>query len=126
LRSPNIEREKVCPCGKSFTALSDKALYCSCYCRNKYNPNKGSHGNKYKIKYLYGITVEEYNELFQEQEGCCKICGKHQTAFKRKLDVDHCHETGKIRGLLCNRCNQALGLMKDSPENIKAMLEYVS
>lgn len=64
--------------------------------------------------------------MFEEQAGCCKICKRHQSEFKKRLDFDHCHETGKSRGLLCNQCNQALGLMKDNKENIKAMLEYVS
>ena len=66
-----------------------------------------------KLKSRYGITQEDYNKMFDDQQGCCKACGKHQSELKRTLDVDHCHETNKVRGLLCNRCNLILGLCND-------------
>lgn len=56
-----------------------------------------------------GLSLAQYNELFRKQKGCCVICGKHQTEFKRALAVDHNHVTGRIRGLLCNSCNRGLG-----------------
>jgi len=58
----------------------------------------------------YGISLTEYNSLFEEQKGCCYICGKHQLEFKRKLAVDHDHITGQIRSLLCLSCNAHLGI----------------
>lgn len=62
-----------------------------------------------KLKNLYGITIEQYNEMFETQNGCCSICTKHQSEFKRALAVDHDHQTLQIRGLLCGKCNKFLG-----------------
>lgn len=56
----------------------------------------------------YNITIEDYNELFQKQNGCCDLCGIHQSELDRRLAVDHNHETGKVRGLLCIVCNRNL------------------
>ena len=77
------------------------------------------------LRRWYGLTLEDYNQMFEEQNGCCKICNRHQTDFKKRLHVDHCHNTNKVRGLLCHNCNLALGRFMDNPETIKAALEYV-
>ena len=62
-----------------------------------------------KLKYCYGMINEDYNKLFQQQRGYCAMCGKHQLELKRRLDIDHDHKTGGIRGLLCGGCNMRLG-----------------
>ncbi|MBU2051427.1 MAG: endonuclease VII domain-containing protein [Gammaproteobacteria bacterium] len=59
-----------------------------------------------------GITLEEYNQMFAKQNGCCAICGKHQSELKNRLAIDHNHETGEIRGLLCTSCNITLGWLE--------------
>lgn len=64
---------------------------------------------KSRLKTDYGITPEYWQRMFEEQKGCCKICGKHQTEIKGILHVDHNHKTGDIRGLLCMNCNTKLG-----------------
>jgi len=88
--------------------------------------------NKFKIaskrsrlRRRYGIMIEEYNELFNEQNGCCAICGKHQSKVKGGLGVDHCHTTKIVRGLLCRNCNFALGLLHDDIEIIDSVLDYL-
>jgi len=63
----------------------------------------------------YGISLKEWDAMFMSQSGCCAICNKHQSNFKYRLAVDHCHKTGKIRGLLCQNCNTAIGLLQDDP-----------
>lgn len=73
----------------------------------------------YYLLKLYGIAVHGYNRLFEEQQGCCAICNRHQITFKRRLSVDHNHTTGKVRGLLCVACNTDLGVY----ENRKMELE---
>lgn len=78
------------------------------------------------LRRFYGLTLEDYNLMFEEQNGCCKICKRHQIEFKRRLHVDHCHKTGNIRGLLCHNCNLALGRFMDNPVIIQSALEYVS
>ena len=90
--------------------------------RSKANPDKYKN---YSLRYSYGITLEEYNQMFIEQEGCCKICNTHQSALKRKLFVDHCHTTGAVRGLLCQPCNTLLGQAKDDVEILKNAISYL-
>jgi len=61
----------------------------------------------------FNMSLDDYNKLFQEQNGCCAICGKHQSELKKSLGVDHDHTTGKIRGLLCVKCNIAIGMFDE-------------
>lgn len=68
----------------------------------------------------YGLTPEQYNEMFERQEGKCKVCKE-----EIKLVVDHCHTTGEVRGLLCNGCNTGLGLFKDSIDRLEEAVVYL-
>lgn len=72
----------------------------------------------------YGITLVQYHELLKEQGGKCKICGKEPK--KRRLAVDHCHENGHVRGLLCGHCNTALGGFRDKPGNLVRAYCYLT
>lgn len=80
---------------------------------------------QWNLKSKYGITIEEYNEMFQDQCGCCAICNIHQSELKETLYVDHNHLTGEIRGLLCSKCNFVLGLMNDDPTLLGRASEYL-
>ena len=71
----------------------------------------------------YGITQEDFNTLFIKQKGCCAICGKHETDNKQRLAIDHCHNTGKIRGLLCIKCNIDLGTYERRKKEFKKYLQ---
>jgi hypothetical protein len=81
----------------------------------------------YWIESKYGMTKEKYNELLQQQNNGCKICGateaKHRSS--NNLLVDHCHVTGNYRGLLCNRCNTSLGFVNDDIELLENMVKYL-
>lgn len=77
------------------------------------------------LKYHYSITLNEYNDMFEKQNGCCKICFRHQSEFKKSLAVDHDHKTGKIRGLLCSHCNRGLGSFYDNVEILKNAINYL-
>lgn len=77
----------------------------------------------YHIKRTYNLTPEEYHTMYEKQGGLCQVCLNPQT--NKKLSIDHCHQTGKVRGLLCTSCNLALGKLKDDPEIIKSLLLYV-
>lgn len=68
----------------------------------------------------YGLDESTYNELFDKQNGACKICGKEVT-----LVVDHDHATGKVRGLLCNGCNVGLGCFEDTIVNLMRAIDYL-
>ena len=84
-----------------------------------------------KLKTRYGITTEQYAEMVKIQNNRCAICGNEETAkhnrtgLVQKLAVDHCHTTGKNRGLLCQDCNRGLGKFKDSPQRLKKAIEYL-
>jgi hypothetical protein len=79
----------------------------------------------------YGINTDKYVDLLESQEGVCAICGKPEikvdsrTKNVRKLSVDHCHNSGKIRGLLCTACNTSLGGFNDSPDLLQKAIEYL-
>ena len=70
------------------------------------------HGQKYNLKRKFGITPDDYKQMLKKQSGCCAICSFPQNG--RCLDVDHDHKTGKLRGLLCRRCNLGIGKFKDN------------
>jgi len=80
---------------------------------------------KWNMKSTFNLTVEDYNILFDKQQGNCAICKRHQTEFKKRLAIDHCHKTNKIRGLLCSSCNTAIGLLKDDVESLSSAIDYL-
>lgn len=88
----------------------------------KQNPIKVKH---HQIKNKLGLSQENFNLMFEKQEGKCFICETHQFNLKRSLHVDHCHTTGKIRSLLCHYCNTALGLVKENTLILKRMIQYI-
>jgi len=77
-----------------------------------------------KLFTRYGITLETYNKMVADQKGVCKICGMVCRRRKR-LSVDHCHNTKIVRGLLCDDCNNLIARAKDSPEILKKAAEYL-
>jgi hypothetical protein len=81
----------------------------------------------YYLKYKYGITENQYDEMLKIQENKCAICESTETKDKKvkRLVVDHCHKTGKIRGLLCSSCNKAIGLFEDSVFAMTNAIEYI-
>jgi len=79
----------------------------------------------HNLKKKYGLSYEEFQSMYETRAGLCDIC-KGPSEEGRLLSVDHCHKTGKVRGLLCGPCNRALGLFKDDPILLQKALEYVS
>jgi len=76
------------------------------------------------LKYNFNLSLEDYNKLLRKQKEVCMICGKTDPA-KRRLAVDHCHETGKIRGLLCTRCNCGLSYISWFEHYNKKIKKYI-
>lgn len=87
------------------------------------NPDIKKSRKDVKLRKTYGITIEQYSILLETQSGKCAICKLKEQ--KRELAVDHNHTTGKVRGLLCHKCNVSLGLLKESTENMESMISYV-
>ena len=73
----------------------------------------------------YGITEDDYNQMLKEQNHGCASCGQ-SCPSKKDLAIDHDHETGRVRGLLCMKCNTALGLLNDDPATIENLLRYAN
>lgn len=91
----------------------------------RYAKPTSEYARKARLKSVYGITPKEYNDLFIAQEGRCAICGRHQSEFLRNFAVDHNHETGQKRGLLCINCNTAIGNLRDDTELLKKAIAYL-
>lgn len=114
-------RDKSCKtCGSVFTPTNPCQLYCSKECKGK---------NAY-YKRNYGITDADLTKKKAEQDNKCFLCGSEgfligKNNHSEKLVVDHCHETGRVRKLLCQNCNRGLGLFQDNPELLRKAAEYV-
>lgn len=80
------------------------------------------------LKREYGLTLDEYDRLNIKQNGLCAICFKKETRPGKdvNLSVDHCHTTGRVRGLLCSSCNLALGQLGDDPARMLNMIAYLA
>lgn len=86
---------------------------------------------RWNLQKTYGLSVTQYNALMRKQGGVCAVCGKSElsehgrTGKQFRLAVDHCHRTGAIRGLLCQKCNRAIGLLDDSPALMRKAISYL-
>ena len=80
-----------------------------------------------RLRSKFGISIEHYEAMLREQGGCCAACGRSDNGDRRfeSFAVDHDHETGKVRGLLCSPCNLALGHAGDDPDRLLALAAYV-
>ena len=78
---------------------------------------------RWRLKAKYGITKEQYSIMLECQNGLCAICNKPE--LNRELSVDHDHITGKVRSLLCFKCNSALGLVKEDESILLKMIDYL-
>ena len=86
---------------------------------------KNPHGHREAhLQKLYGIGLEQYQKMYEEQRGACAICHRPPATDKR-LVVDHCHSTGHVRALLCSQCNVAIGMMGDSADRLHAAGSYL-
>jgi hypothetical protein len=118
----------------AFYKVADKSRpyglsgYCRDCCRGSQSPvlQRAS-----AFKRRYGITLAGYNALLEKQGGVCAICHQpqretHKNGKAYMLAVDHDHSTGKVRGLLCNKCNQALGALSDSVTLLQRAIDYLT
>lgn len=74
----------------------------------------------------YGVSVEDYDTMLSEQDGCCAICKTNTPGSNRRFRIDHCHTSKTVRGLLCHRCNMGLGYFKDNIEVLARAIEYLA
>ena len=127
--------DKLCPkCNivKNVLEFGFQGIYVKGYCKPCNNNYKRSEGQIDKtrlntkrkdLKRAFGITIEDYDKLYEEQEGKCKIC--HVEAERFELCVDHCHSSNIVRGLLCNTCNIGIGMFKNDVLTILKAADYL-
>lgn len=95
-------------------------------CAQKYEKENYEGRLKSRLKFQYGLTLEKYKSLLQKQENKCAICKcDYPTGRWDSFHVDHCHTTGKVRGLLCHHCNTGIGNLKDSIELLEQAINYL-
>lgn len=114
--------------------------YLKCYCRKcdstrrkkiAATPKGAASDLHSKLKQKYGVTLDEFNAIRELQGGVCAICQQpeseldYRTKKQRRLAVDHCHDSKRVRGLLCAQCNKGLGCFSDSPERLHAAIAYL-
>lgn len=94
--------------------------------RRTYGEDRKTKNRIRALKFLYGLTLEQYDQMRLEQDFKCACCHTHESLVtKKKLYVDHNHTTNKIRGLLCATCNSALGLFKEDPVIMQNAIKYL-
>ena len=111
-RSTKRGRDRRC---KLCTSIAVKAW-------RRANPERAASHHR---KRLYGISTEQFEAMYNNQAGLCGACTTQIPKYGRSVAIDHNHKTGKVRGLLCHNCNDALGKLKDSPALVKNLLDYI-
>lgn len=137
IKNPNSSgKRSICTCkfcGQEFSALdikirAGKEKFCSRECYDNYRRLHKKDPKERNVihqkKYKYGITEDEYLNMFSVQDNKCAICGK--SFEETKAFVDHDHKTGKVRGLLCTKCNSVLGMADDNTEILNKAIKYLS
>lgn len=124
---------RECPsCHKPFkTRVKNIArgggVYCSKKCNPVYSPRhtKKEIARRSNLKSKYGISLQDFDNMVKRQGGKCLICDNKPNHKHRKLFVDHCHESGKVRGLLCGQCNAGLGMFHENVTTLTRAIEYL-
>lgn len=135
-RSKDVRRTLFCsrPCCKGFHSRTKKKRETDRLNYIKNRKKRIACSSAWKLKNRlrasiskYGLSVTDYQALLRKQKGGCAVCRTHNPKDRRSkfFRVDHCHKTGKVRGLLCGRCNVGIGMFKDSPRRLRNAVKYV-
>jgi len=113
-----------------YDKWSDKKYFSArckpCHQKHKVNnPNRPRNNKAEKLKLRYGLSYEQWENIREKENYSCMICGITEDEMPRKLDVDHCHNTNRVRGVLCNNCNSILGQAKDDIEILESAIKYL-
>lgn len=130
-RREHPREARICgTCGADITHKRRGSNYCSTKCAQRARVADGritpELRRKRRLLADYGITVEQYEYLLTKQDSGCAVCG-HDGSTSRGgvLHVDHCHNKGHVRGLLCDLCNRAIGLFRDDPALLRRAADYL-
>lgn len=108
---------------KTINPITGKTEYKKKY--NEYPVNSKEYLRNVFLKRKYNITLKLYNQMLIEQDNKCAICARHSDELPKSLDVDHDHITGKVRGLLCGKCNMGIGYFQDNINLINKASAYI-
>lgn len=109
---------------KDKYAKDGLAFQCKdCKSNHYQNVTKGEVQRRYTLKHKFNITIKDYDEMFEKQDGVCYICGEPE--ISRRLSIDHNHTTGKVRKLLCVRCNTLVGHFENRNWLVDKILNYL-
>jgi hypothetical protein len=114
---------KYAPGSNKTNTLAQRAEY-----MREYRKRRPRNVRNTELKKHYGITLDNWEVIYLAQNGVCAICKQTELESGNRyanLAVDHCHATGRVRGLLCNNCNRALGLFKDNPAVLASAIRYL-
>jgi hypothetical protein len=109
---------------RNYAANREKALAATRRWQAKNTNHLAQYARAKKLR-TFGLTPASYAVLLEEQEGRCAICARHHAEFSRCLAVDHCHATGKVRGLLCSGCNTGIGNLKEDIGVFQTAVAYL-
>ncbi len=133
MRSGKTEKRICKNCKNEFDAYlvkirQGKGIFCSADCyqsyRQKHKGNKKYQNRLHQKKNKYGLSKDEYENLFISQNNCCAICN---ISFEIcRANVDHNHENNIVRGLLCSNCNSGIAFLKENVEILKSAIHYLS
>lgn len=116
---PETKDGRRTDCKKCFSTRSKKKW------ESRPKDEKDTINRKNRLKYYYGLTVEDYQQMVKEQDEKCYLCGNEDNYNGKPLYVDHCHNSGKVRKLLCQHCNSGLGMFRDNPELLIKAADYL-
>ena len=115
--------ERFCKNKRMVDGFDRICRSCKSKANKKYYP-KGKSGHKdARLQRMYGISLDDFNDMYEEQRGVCKLCGAEGKT--KGLSVDHCHKTGRVRGLLCISCNTFLGKIESNPSLLSNITGYL-
>jgi hypothetical protein len=95
-------------------------------CRSLHALTTKKHRRNHRLNRTYGLSLDAYREMLCEQGGKCACCHSADPGGHGEFHVDHCHETGKIRGLLCSKCNTGIGLLGDNLNSLLKAVHYLA
>lgn len=140
-KSKKIRWNCSCECGGTAVVFgqylkSGRTKSCGCFQKEQMSARRFKHGlanqrdKTYKkairLRYKYGITLENWNSMYESQNGRCMICEYQFGQKQSDCYVDHCHSTSVVRGLLCQNCNTTIGHAKDNPATLIKAASYLS
>lgn len=129
IEKPNEEMSQLK--GGKYKGVRKICKICDASISRDWYKNNIERKKDYDLKRHFGIGIKEYKEMLEKQNNSCAICKQKETSTCKKgntmrMAVDHCHTTGKIRGILCSNCNKGIGSLKDSIDNLKNAIIYLT